>query len=91
MFSWGILLFYNSAPTSPLFHFISVIIGGTFILAILSFVDDLYQVKFWLRLLIHIAVAIVSVWMLNPHGLLFQGVLPSSLDQIIMVVIWVGF
>ena len=91
MISLGIILFYSHTSSALFFIFGSVVISGTLILALLSYFDDLYHVKFWLRLLIHIGVVALSVWILNPQGLLFQGLLPSRLDQILMLLIWVGF
>lgn len=62
-----------------------------FVLAVVSFVDDLKNISISYRLLAQIAAVAVGTYTLTQDGLLFQGMFHPLLDSIIIAVIWLWF
>ncbi len=62
---------------------------GLLALAVISFLDDLYEVKPQWRLAVQIAVVVVGISAID--GDIFQGLLPLWLDVLLTAILWVWF
>jgi UDP-N-acetylmuramyl pentapeptide phosphotransferase/UDP-N-acetylglucosamine-1-phosphate transferase len=65
--------------------------GLAFVLAAVSWRNDLKDLSVTLRLVVQIAAVIVALLGWPGRGLLFQGLLPAWLDQTVTAVAWVWF
>ena len=82
----GVGIFFKSGP------FLTWIMPGTvFILAALSWVDDLRGLPPALRLLAQIAAVCVVLALRPEPALVFQGLLPAGLDGLAAGLLWVWF
>ncbi|PPR79481.1 MAG: putative undecaprenyl-phosphate N-acetylglucosaminyl 1-phosphate transferase [Alphaproteobacteria bacterium MarineAlpha2_Bin1] len=77
-------LIYNDFNVSNLFIFIIV-----FTLAYISWKDDLNRVSRIFRIFFHILAATIGINCLSDPGLVFQGILPTSLDILLTIILWV--
>jgi Fuc2NAc and GlcNAc transferase len=68
----------------------SALIGGGLAVALVGFVDDLFQVPVWTRLLIHFAAAGWALWRLDGMGSLHLGFTVWNWGWIGQVVVLVG-
>jgi len=68
----------------------AVILSAVFIVAGISFWDDLRGLPAWARLLSHIAAVGAGIFTLPDQGI-FQGLLPERLDHMAAAVLWVWF
>lgn len=60
-------------------------------LAMISWIDDKNHVNTAVRFGLHILAAIAGLWAMGPDALIFQGLLPGWLDNLVAVVVWVWF
>jgi len=67
------------------------VIGGGWVLAILSWVDDLRSLPAGLRLVIQAVVVAATAHWLNLEGPVFQGLLPGWTDSVCTVLLWLWF
>ena len=65
--------------------------GLAFVLAAVSWRNDLRDMSVTLRLVVQIAAVVVALLGWPGRGLLFQGLLPAWLDQVVTGVAWVWF
>jgi len=65
--------------------------GLAFVLAAVSWRNDLKDMSVTLRLVVQIAAVVVALLGWPGRGLLFQGLLPAWLDQVVTGVAWVWF
>lgn len=67
------------------------VLGGTALLGVLSWVDDLHGLPVILRLGVHVAAVVLGLIGLSGAGPVFQGLLPVHLDFALAAVAWVWF
>lgn len=75
----------------PISAEMAVIIPGAAVLALLSWVDDLYTLPASIRFAGQTAVVAAALYLLDGLGPVFQGLLPPLLDKIVAAVAWVWF
>ncbi|MBV8060675.1 MAG: glycosyltransferase family 4 protein [Alphaproteobacteria bacterium] len=67
------------------------LLTGLILLALISWVDDRFDISARIRLCLHFAAVIVALCDLPNHGLIFAGMIPAWIDHILVVVGWVWF
>lgn len=82
--SWSIIFLWLGAPTHLLW-----LLSGAFILALISWWDDLKNLSQLTRLGFQLAVAAIYIWQL--HIEVFQGLLPQPMDNALAALAWVWF
>ncbi len=68
-----------------------IVLGGTALLALLSWLDDLMDISAGLRFCVHILVVTVALIALPADAMVFQGLLPTWLDRIAAGLLWLWF
>ncbi|MDG2032351.1 MAG: glycosyltransferase family 4 protein [Rhodospirillales bacterium] len=90
-----VLIFWIALALSPMSDsprlLILSVVGGAFILAIVSWIDDLRGLSPVIRLIIQYLVVIVVLALPSESQLTFQGLAPFWLDKILTAILWVWF
>lgn len=85
--AWAIIV--SRSPNPPIET--RWILACSGVLAVLAWIDDLGNVSSILRLIVQIVTATIGTFLLTGPFPVFQGLLPSTLDTVATVFIWVGF
>jgi len=70
---------------------ISMVAAGAAVLVAVSWLDDLKGLPPLIRLAAHFFAVGLALYVSPLDGLVFQGLLPPWLDQILIAILWVGF
>lgn len=65
--------------------------GGLAILAVVSWLDDLRSLPASLRLAVQVLAVATALWGTGESMLVFQGLLPSPVDHLVVAVLWLWF
>lgn len=82
---WAMIHLAQPLPGIP------VLMAALVVLGAVSFRDDLASLSAGLRLIVHVAAVAVGLVWLSGQGLVFQGLLPPSVDLALAALIWIGF
>jgi UDP-N-acetylmuramyl pentapeptide phosphotransferase/UDP-N-acetylglucosamine-1-phosphate transferase len=85
--AWSVVAIGSSSAPAEL----GWIMAFSFVLAIVSGADDLWDLPMMPRLVLQIVVASLGTYVLGGQSTVFQGYLPASIDAAATVFVWVGF
>lgn len=70
---------------------LTLVLGAAVMLAIVSFIDDLRDLKALTRILFQLFAVLIGMLVIAERGLVFQGLLPPILDIFAAALLWLWF
>ncbi len=64
---------------------------SAFVLALVSWIDDVRSMKALFRLLIQLIIISIATYSFFDNTLIFRGLVPEQLDKILVILLWVWF